>query len=129
VSRKKPSVIFSTTDAWGNLVHLKEETWVNHVIVEHADMTGYEVLVRQLIEDPELIRESTAYAHGAGFISSAGVGPRPEGIRAIVSYNNASYEKGASTGYIATAYPIDIIRYSSPQLGRIIYKKPKGGSK
>jgi hypothetical protein len=104
-------------------VSLTEETWVNHVIVEHPEMTGCEILVQQLIEDPVEIVESTQYSHGAGFISAPGVGPSAEGMRAIVSFGDSGYLKGASTGNIATAYPIDIIKYGRPRLGRTVYRK------
>ena len=55
------------------------------------------------------------------------VGPSPMGIRVLVGYGDVHYQKGGSTGKILTAYPIDLINYANPQLGKAIYKK--GGNK
>lgn len=41
-------------------------------------------------------------------------------IRALVNFSSTAYEKGSSTGFIMTAYPIDWIKFANPQLGKII---------
>lgn len=120
-------LVFSTTDFYGNLVTLSEDTWNTHVIIEHPAMAGLENLVQKTIQDPYEIRLSTASETGVAFVSPAGVGPRPEGIRVLVNYVDIVYEKGATSGKIQTAYPIDVIKYGSSQIGRVIYKK--GGHK
>jgi hypothetical protein len=90
-------------------------------------MVGQEKIVEQVIIDPDEIFPSTTADTGLAFISEPGVGPGVEGIRVLVTYSDVHYTKGASTGKIATAYPIDIIKYGRPNLGRSIYKK--GGRK
>ena len=110
--KKKPLLIFAGTDFFGNAVELTKANlgfgphpWL------HPAMAGHETSVKRLLEAPDHIRESTVYAHGAGFISAPGFGPSPEGMRVIVNYDDTFYEKGASQSGVATAYPIDIIRY------------------
>jgi hypothetical protein len=121
------SLVFSTTDFYGNLVTLSEDTWNAHVIIEHPAMAGFENLVEKTIQGPDIIRLSTASETGVAFVSPAGVGPSPEGIRVLVNYVDIFYEKGATSGKVQTAYPVDVIKYGSPKLGRVIYKK--GGHK
>jgi hypothetical protein len=121
------TLVFSTTDFYGNLVTLSGDTWNTHIVVDHPDMAGCENLVQETVQDPHEIRVSTLSDTGVVFVSSSGVGPRPEGIRVLVDYADAFYEKGASSGRIVTAYPIDIVKYSRPNIGRLIHKK--GGRK
>jgi hypothetical protein len=90
-------------------------------------MAGYETLVKSVVEAPAQIQVSTQHATGLAFISDPGVGPRPEGIRVLVNYAHTCYEKGATTGMVATAYPIDVQEYGNPRLGKTTYKK--GGQK
>lgn len=122
---KKPLSIFQQTDFFGNLVNLSSDTWDNHIVVEHPEMVGYESLVQQTIKDPLEVCESTQYDFGAVFISPPGLGPSVEGIRAVVWYQHWSYQKGSATGLVATAYPIDIIRYGNPKVGKSLYRKGK----
>lgn len=123
--KKAPTTIFEVTDFFGNLVQLLPNTWTNHVMVEHPEMAAYQPLVQQTIVNPFEVCESTQYDFGAVFISPPGSGPSPEGIRAVVWYQHWSYQKGAATGLVATAYPIDIVRYGNPKVGKTIYRKGK----
>jgi hypothetical protein len=90
-------------------------------------MTGLETVVQQTIKDPIEVRVSTYSSTSVAFVSAPGVGAHAEGIRVLVDYADMAYEKGASAGKVTTAYPIDVIQYRRPQLGRMIYKK--GGRK
>ena len=121
--RPPETLVFSTTDFFGNLVELTQATWNLHVLDEHPQMAGWEEAVCDVIRDPHEIRVSTEYDTGVAFISDAGVGPRPEGIRALVAFVDKFYEKGATTGIVVTAYPVDIAKYRNPHLGKTIYKK------
>jgi hypothetical protein len=89
-------------------------------------MRGFEDLVEETVQDPLEIRISKIVSTGLAYISPPGVGPSPEGIRVLVDYDDMAYQKGASTGMVTTAYPVDLIRYSNPQIGRVIYRK-RGG--
>jgi hypothetical protein len=126
VAKKKKQPVFSTTDLWGNLVILQEETWLNHIVEPidgHPEMTGYENLVKQVVVDPYEAYQSTQQSTGILFLSDPHVGPRPEGIRVVVNYSDTSYEKGATSGFVVTAYPIDLVLYPSPKIGKLIYKR------
>jgi hypothetical protein len=128
VAKKKPNLVFSTTDCFGNLVQLDRQTWENHVldIVQgHPEMAGYEDLVKEIIANPYEVRLSTASTTALAFVSDRLVGPAPDGIRALVQYKSEQFEKGSLRGYVATAYPVDIIRYGSPKLGKTIYKRSR----
>ena len=124
---KSKQLVWSTTDFYGNLVVLGQVTWSDHVLVEHPAMLGYEELVKSVIQDPNEIRLSTFQNTAIAFISEPGVGPRPEGVRALVNFADMSYEKGSASGMVVTAYPVDIIKYATPRLGKTIYKR--GGRK
>ena len=127
MSKKRISrpLVFSATDCFGNYVELPESTWIEHVLDEHPEMAGYEELVKTILRDPYQVRRSTKHSTGAAFISAAGVGPRPEGIRALVIYSVEIIEvlKGSTTGFVTTAYPIDSGKYSNPRIGTPIYTK------
>jgi hypothetical protein len=126
VAKKVNPVIFDINEFYGNVVKLHASTWVDHVLVEHPQMSGYEALVQQVLKDPYEIRRSTLYNIGAAFISEPKVVPAfPEGIRVLVRYEDAFYEGGASSGLVATSYPIDLIGYQRPNLGATIYRKNK----
>jgi len=120
--RRRPPLLFQVTDYFGNLVALPEVRWLTHIldpILGHPQMYGCENLVQQLLQDPLEIREG-AFPTSAVFISDPGVGPSPEGIRAVVKCTNLAFEKGACAGDITTAYPIDLIGYPTPRMRRII---------
>lgn len=126
MAKKKSKLIFSTNDYYGNLVELDRETWERHIlnIVEgHPEMVGYEGLVESIISNPYEIRLSTLSATALAFISAPLAGPSPDGIRALVKYENGMFMKGSTQGRVSTAYPVDIIRYGSPKLGKTIYSK------
>jgi len=91
-------------------------------------MAGCETLVQSVVESPAEVRPSTYSETALAFISGPGVGPRPEGIRVWVNYADTNYEKGATTGMVSTAYPIDKVIYAHPKMGKAIYKK-KGDRK
>jgi hypothetical protein len=62
VATKKPnpaSLIFSTLDPICNDVTLYTETWNEHIVIGHVEMVGLDALVRQAVEDPYQIRQST----------------------------------------------------------------------
>jgi len=90
-------------------------------------MMGLEMVVQETIEEPLEIRVSTFSNTSVAFVSGPGAGSHVEGIRVLVNYADTAFEKGASSGKIQTAYPIDIIKYGSPRLGKTIYRK--GGRK
>jgi len=127
VSKKRAShpLVFSATDCFGNYVELAESTWIEHVLDEHPEMAGYEEIVKAILRDPYQVRRSTKHSTGAAFISEAGVGPRPEGIRTLVIYAEEIIEvqKGSTKGLVTTAYPIDSGKYSNPRIGTPIYTK------
>jgi hypothetical protein len=124
VAKKKPSAVFVTTEFFGNSVQLYTSTWTDHILVEHPQMVGYEALVRQVLRDPDEIRESILYSYAAAFISAAGL-ISPQGFRVIVKYDDAMYQKGSTSGIVATAYPVDLVNYQKPNLGKSIYRKKK----
>ena len=123
MSSKKNPPLFAVTDWFGNFVELSVNTWNIHILTEHPQMVGLENEVQQTLQSPVQIQESTHYDTGVAFFSEAGVGSHAEGIRVIVDYTDTAYEKGASSGIVTTAYPIDVIKYGFPRLGRIIYRK------
>lgn len=123
---KKTQLVFSTTDYFGNLVTLAQGTWVEHILDPqqgHPEMEGLEDIVEDVIKNPNEIRISSGETTALLYISSPGVGPRPEGVRAVVKYETTLYEKGATRGAVATAYPIDIKKYGTGGLGKRIYQR------
>jgi hypothetical protein len=123
MSRKRNPNLFSTNDFYGNLVTLAQTSWDEHILVEHPELAGYEDLIKSTLKNPSEVRLSTQSDTALAFISEPGTGPRPEGIRTLVDYADMFYEKGSSSGMVVTAYPIDIVKYGTPQLGKTIYKK------
>lgn len=122
--KKIDSLLFQTTDYFGNLVDLSEKTW--HIIDPvdgHPQMFGYEDLVKRVLRDPLEVRLSKTFDTGAVFVSDPNVGPSPEGIRVVVGYPNLTFQKGASHGIVKTAYPIDLVRYSTPMIGKVIGRR------
>jgi hypothetical protein len=134
VAKKKDALIFSVTDYWGNLVELSEQTWSVHICAPegHPQMIGYENLVKQILRSPYEVRSSTQAPTGAVFISHPQDGPSPEGIRAVVNYKSRAFQKGSTTGIVTTAYPVDLARYPTPKIGRVLAgphpKKSQGSS-
>jgi hypothetical protein len=117
-------VVFSITECFGNLVKLQKQTWEGHILDPsegHPQMSGYETLVQQVLKDPFEVWEGM-FPTSAVFISEALVGPSPEGIRVVVNYRDITFEKGSTTGFVTTAYPIDLVAYPTPRLGRRILK-------
>jgi hypothetical protein len=126
VAKKKKTPLFQVTDYFGNLVVLHEDWWIGHILDPnegHPQMVGYENLVQRVVHDPFEVRLSTKASTGAVFISDVGVGPSPEGIRVVVGYPSITFEKGGGHGTVITAYPIDLVRYSTPRIGKIIGRR------
>jgi hypothetical protein len=121
---KKHIYVWESTDFFGNLVSLKTQTWAEHILDGHPEMTGHEQLVMELLRDPDEVCMSTHYDTAAVFISELGV-IGAEGFRVVVPYDHRAYEKGAATGKVATAYPIDSTLYPTPRVGKTIFKKKK----
>lgn len=124
-AKRRIGPIFSTLDLYGNVVELHATTWNAHILDEHPEMHGCEDLVKSVLSDPFEIRLSTLCETSLAFISESNIGPRPEGIRVLVEYTDTTFEKGSVTGNVSTAYPIDLARYRSPQIGKRIYTKGK----
>jgi hypothetical protein len=126
VAKKKQAPVFSATDLWGNLVILREERWLNHIIEPidgHPQLAGYQNLVEQVVINPYEAYESTQQSTGVVFLSDPHVGPSPEGIRVVVNYSTTAYEKGATEGTVITAYPVDLVLYPSPRIGKLIFRR------
>ncbi len=122
---KRPSV-FTAQDYIGNQVVLYQQTWDVHICApdNHPQMLGYENLVKSIIEDPYLVHPSTTDPKSLAFVSDQGQGPTGAGVRVLVRYDNMLFPKGASTGLVVTAYPIEPA-YTRPNLGPAIYTKGK----
>jgi hypothetical protein len=125
--RKAKDLLWSTSDYYGNQITLGAETWDTHVLMGHPEMSAYGPLVKQTVEQPYEIRESTQSATALAFASAPGTGPSPEGIRVLVNYADMYFAKGATSGAVMTAYPVDIGKFGNPRLGKTIYRK--GGGK
>jgi hypothetical protein len=120
---KQPE-IFNVTECFGNLVILPASTWTSHILDEHPEMDGFENLVRNVLRDPEEVRLGS-HDMAAVFLSGAGEGPGAQGIRVVVNYDAADFEKGATTGLVATSYPVDFVAYPNPRMGRTLLKKQR----
>jgi hypothetical protein len=119
--KSKPgSLIFATIDPIGNDVTLYTSTWNDHIVVGHSEMVGLDALVRQAIEDPFQITQSTINPDAYRFEftdASTTVG-------VIVTYTGPILS-GSETGTVVTAYPIQPTKYKS-NVGPVVWtKNPK----
>jgi hypothetical protein len=117
--------VFLTTDFYGNSLILNTKTWVDHILDEHPIMQGCEKLVELVVQKPYIIRTSSVSENGLVFISEEDAGPQRKAIRVVAKYADLmpEPEKGSSSGLISTAYPVDLVKYPNPRLGRIIYQR------
>ena len=104
------SLIFTTLDPFGH---------EDHIVVGHVEMVGLDVLVRQAIEDPYQIRQSTLHptAYRFEFTDPSTT------IGVIVTYTGPIMSE-VETGMVNTAYPIQPAKYTS-QVGSVIWTSPK----
>ena len=122
-------VVFTTNEPRGNPVHCFQVTWTNHVVtpIGHPEMAGYEEIVEQFIQDPMEVRFGR-YSDSRVFVSDPNQGPRAEGMRATVWYDDMEkYMAGMTFGMLTTAYPIDHVRYPPQRIGDVEFKR--GGTK
>ena len=109
-----------------NEVNLYQEDW-EHIVDGHPEMAGMEELVKLAIQKPIYIQEAGSP------VSAAYVLPpdqnNPEGVRIIVGFSSELWPDGNKVGAIETGYPINSKAYPRPDLGQIIWPKPKAGAK
>ena len=109
-----------------NEVNLYQEDW-EHIVDGHPEMAGMEELVKLAIQKPIYIQEAGSP------VSAAYVLPpdqnNPEGVRIIVGFSSELWPDGNKVGAIETGYPINSQAYPRPDLGQIIWPKPKAGAK
>lgn len=115
---KPTSLVFTTIDPLGNEVKLYTATWNDHIVIGHVEMVGLDGLVRQAVEEPDQIRQSTIHptAYRFEFTNSS------TQIGVIITYGGPVLS-GAEMGKVTTAYPINP-RYTS-NVGTIIWNNPK----
>jgi hypothetical protein len=113
------SLIFTTLDPLGQEVTLYTGTWNDHIVVGHVEMVGLDSLVRQAIEDPYQIRQSTLHPTAYRFEFT----DLSMTIGVIVTYAGPILS-ASQTGMINTAYPIQPAKYAS-QVGAVIWNNPK----
>ena len=120
---KPSSLIFATIDPIGNEVTLYTTTWNEHIVVGHVEMVGLDALVRQAIENPFQITQSTIdpNAYRFEFIDPA------MSVGVIVTYTGP-ISSGSETGRVATAYPIQPAKYKS-NVGPVIWTNPNNTKK
>lgn len=113
------SLIFTTLDPLGNDVTLYTETWNAHIVIGHIEMVGLDALVRQAIEDPYQIRQSTLHptAYRFEFTDASTT------VGVIVTYTGPILS-GAETGMVNTAYPIQPAKYTS-NVDVVVWDNPK----
>jgi hypothetical protein len=109
-----------------NEVNLNQEDW-EHIVDGHPEMAGREELVKLAIQKPIFIQEA------GNPVTAAYVLPpdqnNPEGVRVIVGFSSELWPTGNKVGDVKTGYPIDTKAYPHPELGQIIWPKPKAGAK
>jgi hypothetical protein len=116
---KPASLIFATIDPLGNDVTLYTDTWNQHITVGHVEMVGLDALVRQAVEDPYQIRQSTIdpTAYRFEFTDASTT------VGVIVMYTGPILP-GSETGKVVTAYPIQPTKYKS-NVGPVVWTNPK----
>jgi hypothetical protein len=118
--------IWTTQCILANKISLYEED-LGHIVDGHPEMVGREALVKRAVE-------ASIYIQEAGSPSTAACVLPPdqenaEGVRVIVGFNSEMWTTGNQIGVVRTGYPIDTKMYPNPDLGRIVWPKPKGGTK
>ncbi len=64
--------IFTVNDPWGDPVRLTERKW-KHLVSKHAEIAPYSNLIRDTIENPEMVFEALSAPDSKAFYSAAGV--------------------------------------------------------
>lgn len=113
----KPNIIFRTTDTLDRIITLDSQTWNDHVIMGHPEMSGNEAALKETIENPD-------------FVYGSGTNPKRELYFAKQKnstfpslYTRAVVEFNGSQGTVTTAFFCKEIQGVNPEA--IKYVKPK----
>jgi len=126
---KKNAEVFSVPDLFGNLVTLRQQTWVEHIIDpdigHHPGMAGYENLVKDTIQSPYQIKPCTDNNTRFAYCSSPLDGPEGTGIHVLVQMDSVGdLRKGNLNGTVITSYDV-YPNAKHHKLGTPVYAKPK----
>jgi hypothetical protein len=93
------------------------ETYDTHIVADHG-LVGYVSQIQKTVEQPDVIKESTASRFCYVF-ETVGTAPGGLPLRVIVDYADTNIMKGGIPGKVLTAYPASPDRRS--KVGRLIY--------
>lgn len=121
-----PPIIFSTKDALGNSVEFHAHTWM-HILDGHPEMAAYQHLIEPCVVDPAAIRESTDSKLALVFENTVDGFPPEDLLRVILKYKQYGFMTGDSTGFVASAFPVDSSKFRQPKVGAIRYCRTSNG--
>lgn len=124
----KADVRREVKDVFSNPVFCFTSTWQLIETVKHPDIAGYESMVYETIENPDIVMESTLH-DAAAIFETTGTGPYGRDLPVVVNYDDPKYTLGNTRGTLTTAYDRDIRRYPKPNIGKVLYSKKKGSQK
>lgn len=113
-------IIWTTVSIHGNTISLYEEDWIH--ILEHPEMVGQELLVKEAVEKPLRTREGR-FPDSCAFERSWST--NPEGLRVLVQHSTEMFLGGGVDGHVTTAYPIQTSKYKKNRIGSIIQTYPE----
>jgi hypothetical protein len=118
------NVIWTTVSVHGNTISLYEEDLTH--LLEHPEMTGQELLIKEAVERPTVVREGN-WADSCAFDRPWST--NPEGLRVLVRHDSEMFLGGGVEGHVTTAYPINTGRYGRNRIGPIIATYPENEPK
>ena len=99
MEKKNNNIVFKTTSALDNIVTMTQETFDEHIVKHHPEMSGHEEDIRETIEKPNLIYKAKRFPE-----------KRKQFVRKthrneISEYNNVIVEYDSEEkGYVKTSY-------------------------
>lgn len=97
----KPDIARELTDIFSNSVFSFSSVWTLIETVKHPEIKGYENMVYDAIENPDLVMEGTTDEFRAIF-ERIGTGPYGRNLRVVVNYDAVGYVQGNTRGQLVT---------------------------
>lgn len=108
-------MIFVANDPRGYEVHLTNDCWDNHILVQHPIMKGRLSEVKNAIIKPDFIYQSKYKTSSHLYFSKAS---SPSGIEYVLVV--VTVRQRTRKGYVQTAFIVD----SLSKGGKLLWKKP-----
>ena len=100
-------------DRWSRSIVLTDDSWFNHILIDHDILDGYGHLIEETLVDPDVVTYDRHHSNGENYYRVVSF-PPPENesyLKVCVRFEQ-NHTSGERVGIVVTAYPAFRIKRS-----------------